>query len=97
MKILMKIASSEDGEHLVEGFFLLFVIIISFFREKSTTCFQSLSSPLKQQMFTMNNKKQPPEVFCKKAVLKNFSILTGKYIGSSLFLIKLWPFRSATF
>ena len=28
-------------------------------------------------MFTMNNKKQPPEVFYKKAVLKNFSILTG--------------------
>ena len=48
-------------------------------------------------MFTMNNKKQPPEVFYKKAVLKNFSILTGKYVCSSLFLIKLRPFRSATF
>ena len=45
----------------------------------------------------MNNKKQPPEVFYKKAVLKNFSILTGKYLCSSLFLIKLRPFRSATF
>ena len=48
-------------------------------------------------MFTMNNKKQPPEVFYKKAVLKNFSILTGKYLCSSLFLIKLRPFRSVTF
>ena len=48
-------------------------------------------------MFTMNNKKQPPEVFYKKAVLKNFSMLTGKYMCSSLFLIKLQPFRSATF
>ena len=48
-------------------------------------------------MFTMNNKKQPPEVFYKKAVLKNFSILPGKYMCSSLFLIKLRPFRSATF
>ena len=45
----------------------------------------------------MNNKKQPPEVFYKKAVLKNFSILTGKYLCSSLFLIKLKSFRSATF
>ena len=25
-------------------------------------------------MLTMNNKKQPPELFYKKAVLKNFSI-----------------------
>ena len=36
-------------------------------------------------MFTMNNKKQPPEVFYKKAVLKNFSILIGKYLCSGLF------------
>ena len=28
--------------------------------------------------FTMSNKKQPPEVFYKKATPKNFSILTGK-------------------
>ena len=48
-------------------------------------------------MFTMNNKKQPPEVFYKKAVLKNFSILTGKYLCSSLFLIMLRPFISVTF
>ena len=41
-------------------------------------------------------KKQPPEVFYNKAVLKNFSTLTGKYMRSSLFLIKLWHFRSAT-
>ena len=52
---------------------------------------------LKQQMFTMNNKKQPPEMFYKKAVLKNFSILTGKYLCSSLFSIKLLPFIPATF
>ena len=48
-------------------------------------------------MFTMNYKKQPPEVFYKKAVLKNLSILTGKYLCSRFFLIKLGPFRSATF
>ena len=48
-------------------------------------------------MFTINSKKEPPEVFCKKAVLKHFSILTGKCLCSSLFLITLRPFRSATF
>ena len=48
-------------------------------------------------MFTMNNKKQSPEVFYKKAVLKNVLILTGKLMCSSLFLIELRPFRSATF
>ena len=48
-------------------------------------------------MFKMNNKKQTPEVFYKKILLKNFSILTGKYLCSSLFLIKLRPFRSGTF
>ena len=31
----------------------------------------------------MNNKKQPPEVFYKKAVLKKFSLFTRKYVCSS--------------
>ena len=44
----------------------------------------------------MNNKKQLPEVFYKKAVLKIFSIFTGKYLCLSLFLVKLRAFRSAT-
>ena len=52
---------------------------------------------LKQQMFTMKNKKQPAEVFYKKAVLKNFSVFTGKYLCLILFLIKFRVFRSATF
>ena len=47
-------------------------------------------------MFAMNNKKQLPEVFYKKAVLKIFSIFTGKYLCLSLFLVKLRAFRSAT-
>ena len=50
---------------------------------------------LKQQMFAMNNKKQPTEVFYKKAALKSFSKFTGKYLCSSLFLIKLDAFRYA--
>ena len=33
-------------------------------------------------------QKQPPEKFCKKAVLKNFAIFTGKHLHWSLFLIR---------
>ena len=33
-------------------------------------------------------QKQPPEVFYKKTVLKNFAIFIGKKLGWSLFLIK---------
>ena len=44
----------------------------------------------------MNNKKQPPDFFYKKAVLKNVSIFAGKYLCLNLFLIKLQAFRSAT-
>ena len=40
-------------------------------------------------MFTMNKKKQPPEMFYKKAVLKNFSMIAGKDLCWSLFLMKL--------
>ena len=39
-------------------------------------------------------QKQPPEVFCIKAVLKNFSVFTRKQLCWSLFLIKLQTFRS---
>ena len=34
-------------------------------------------------------QKQPPEGFCKKALLKNFTIFTEKHLRWSLFLIKL--------
>ena len=37
-------------------------------------------------------QKQPPEVFCKKRVLKNFTKFTGKHLCQSLFLIKLKTF-----
>ena len=36
------------------------------------------------------------KVFCKKAVLKNFVILTSKHLCGSLFLIKMLTFRPAT-
>ena len=41
-------------------------------------------------------QKQPLEAFYKKAVLKNFAILSGKQLCWSHFLIKLQAFRPAT-
>ena len=38
-------------------------------------------------------QKQPPKVFYKKAVLKNFAIFTGKHLCWSLFLINLQDSR----
>ena len=35
------------------------------------------------------SRSSRPEVFCKKDVLKNFAIFTGKHLCHSLFLIKL--------
>ena len=34
-------------------------------------------------------KKQPPELFFKKAVFKDFAVFSGKYLCWNLFLIKL--------
>ena len=34
-------------------------------------------------------KKQSPEVFCKKGVLRNFTKFTGKHLCQSLFLNKV--------
>ena len=39
---------------------------------------------------------QPPKVFCKKAVLKNFANFKGKHMYWCLFLIKQQVFRPAT-
>ena len=41
-------------------------------------------------------QKQPLEVFCKKCVLKNFTLFTGKHLCWSLFLIKLQSFSPST-
>ena len=34
---------------------------------------------------TLKELKQPPEVFCKKGVLRNFAKFTGKHLCQSLF------------
>ena len=41
-------------------------------------------------------QKQQPEVFCKKAVLKNLANFKGKRLCWNLFLIKLQAKRPAT-
>ena len=41
--------------------------------------------------------KQPPEVFCKKGVLKNFTNFTGKHSCWSIFLNKVSGLQPASF
>ena len=41
-------------------------------------------------------QKQPPEVFYKKGVLKNFAKFTGKHLCQSLFFNKVAGIRTAT-
>ena len=41
-------------------------------------------------------QKQPPGVFCKRSVLKNFANFTGKYLYWNLFLINLFKRDSNT-
>ena len=45
-----------------------------------------------QSIICYSRQKQPPEVFCKQDVLKNFSKFTGKRLCQSLFFNKkrLW-------
>ena len=48
-----------------------------------------LSYNLHDCTFKRKWQKQPPEVFYKKAVLKNFAIFTGKQLRWSFYLIKV--------
>ena len=43
-----------------------------------------------------DNKKQPPEVFCKKGVLRNFAKFTGKHLCQILFFNKVAGLRPET-
>ena len=44
----------------------------------------------------VQSQKQPPTVFCKKSVHKNFVNFTGKHLCWCRFFIKLQVFRPAT-
>ena len=43
---------------------------------------------VKKFSVSRNDQKQPPELYYKKAVFKNFGIFTGKHQCLSFFLIK---------
>ena len=40
-------------------------------------------------ILVLQSKKQPPDVFCKKGVLRNFKKFTGKHLWQSLFFNKV--------
>ena len=48
------------------------------------------------RMSNYSIQKEPPEVFCKKAILKNFAKFTGKHLCQSLFFHKVACLRPAT-
>ena len=48
-----------------------------------------IKNKMNYKMTNTINQKPPPEVFCKKGVLRNFAEFTGKHLCQSLFFIKL--------
>ena len=55
---------------------------------------------LEKRLLNIHVHKQPPEMFYKKAVLKNFAIFTVKHLCWCFFLIKLqayWAFARIYF
>ena len=51
---------------------------------------KSYKIELSERFMVMWREEQPPEVFCRKAVPRNFSKFTGKQLAmSESFLIKL--------
>ena len=47
-------------------------------------------------MKRINGQKQPPKLFCKKGVLRNFAKFTRKHLCKSLFFNKVAGLRPAT-
>ena len=60
------------------------------------TCFKQKANynqkPWKLKLFLF--QKQPPEVFCRKSVLKNFANFIGKHLYWSLFFMKFQTFSA---
>ena len=50
--------------------------------------FRARRSKAVECRFTLKRQKQPPEVFVRKGVLRNFPKFTGKYLCQSLFFKK---------
>ena len=49
-----------------------------------------------KMMLFKNYRSSPPEVFCKKGVLRNFAKFTGKHLCQRLFFNKIASLRPAT-
>ena len=52
--------------------------------EKFSWLFIWIYQSCNQNMLIVNKQKQPPEVFFKKCILKNFAKFTGKHLCQSL-------------
>ena len=76
-------------------FFKIFSLLLIFFIDTIMSVISSTQIAC-DVMCLQDLQKQPPEVFFKKVVLKNFANFTGKRLRWSLFLIKLQAPRSAT-
>ena len=50
----------------------------------------------KPKSISVNIKKQPPKVFWRKSVLRNFAKFTGKHLYQSFFFNKVPGLRTAT-
>ena len=71
MKILQRRKKKESEKYL--KYFL-----ISKCRKKSNKI------ELKEEFMVIRKEEQPPEVFCKKGVIRHFAKLTGKHLSQSL-------------
>ena len=60
----------------------------------SAFCAKELINICWQRQVYDSNQKQPPEVFYKKGVLKNFAKFTGKHLCQSLFFNKVAGLRN---
>ena len=97
---VITLVNNEINLYMKKCFFQTYKTAIFNFFEKLFYCCECRPQNINKNtcgfIFLLWNQKQPPEVFYKKALLKNFAIFTGKYLCWSLFLIKLLAFRAAT-
>ena len=49
------------------------------------------------EAYIRTSQKQPPEMFCKKGILRNFAKFAGKHLCQSLVFNKVAGLRPSTF
>ena len=54
---------------------------------------KTISQSQESQQLLKEIQKQPPDVFCKKGVLKNFAKFTGKHLWQNVFFNKVTGLR----